>query len=105
MDQTEFQIKCENLATKLRAQYRARPNNFVAVEERANLVIRDIGVALYARSSRPYFFDPGSDRIYDYLISLARRGGQAWGSCGGVDFRFLKCEYYFHVSFRSTVFV
>ena len=99
MNQTQFQIRCENLATKLRAQYHGRADRFIAVEERATLVIKDIGVALYARSSRPYFFDPGSDRIYDYLISLVRSGGQAWRSCGEVEFRFMNVEYFILLSF------
>ena len=86
-DQTRFQIDCENLAARLRAEYHGL-NRTISADETAKKIAQDLGAALYVRSSRPCFFDPGCDEIYDYLIALARRGGQAWGRFGDLEFRY-----------------
>lgn len=91
-DQTQFQIDCENLAARLRADYHGL-NRTISANERAHKVAEDLGAALYVRAARQCFFDPGCNEIYDYLIELARRGGQAWGQFGDLQFRFIKCRF------------
>lgn len=91
-DQTQFQIDCENLAARLRANYHGL-NRTTFANERPRNIAEDLGAALYVRAARDCFFDPGCNEIYDFLIELARRGGQAWGQFGDLQFRFKKGRF------------